>query len=234
MQIGMNGSDSLDIDLQKTDVSALGIGNSGSTNSASVLLTSRITELSGTILNTDIKINGFNWAASKFTTTAISIAGSTVNLGGAAALANDELQATAVAQKINENTGVHGVTATSFNEITTNTGAYSGAAVTINGTTITASGSKEIFVDKVNDTVTGVTAQILADGKIKFSNNDGAVIGFGGDAATVLGIAEDFYGGFVRLESVDGGPITIEAASEANGYGAGAAGTRTWRRNDWL
>ena len=226
MQIGMNGSDSLDIELQKTDVTALGIGNSGSTNSASVLLTSRITQLSGTILNTDIKINGQNWAASKFTTTAISIDGSSVNLGGIAALANDELQATAVAQKINENTGVHGVKAEAFNEITTNTSAYSGAAVTINGTTITASGSKEIFVDKVNDTVTGVKAEILADGKIKFSNNDGAVMGFGGDAATVLGIAEDFYGGFVRLESVDGGPITIEAASEANGYGAGAAGTR--------
>ena len=59
-----------------------------------------------------------------------AIDGSTVNLGGIAALANDELQATAVAQKINENTGVHGVKATSFNEITTNTGAYSGAAVT--------------------------------------------------------------------------------------------------------
>ena len=226
MQIGVNGSDSLDIDLQKTDVSSLGIGNSGTTNSAGVLLTSRITELSGTILNTDIKINGFNWAASKFTTTAISIAGSTVNLGGAAALANDELQATAVAQKINENTGVHGVTATSFNEITTNTGAYSGAAVTINGTTVTASGSKQIFVDKVNDTITGVTAEILADGKIKFSNNDGAVIGFGDAAATVLGIAEDMYGGFVRLESADASPITIEAASEENGYGASAAGTR--------
>ena len=46
MQIGMNGSDSLDIELQKTDVTALGIGNSGSTNSASVLLTGRITQLS--------------------------------------------------------------------------------------------------------------------------------------------------------------------------------------------
>ena len=34
------------------------------------------------------------------------------------------------------------------------------------------------------------------------------------------------YGGFVRLESVDASPITIEAASEENGYGAGAAGTR--------
>ena len=35
---------------------------------------------------------------------------------------------------------------------------YSGASVAINGTTITASGSKSIFIDKVNDTVVGVTA----------------------------------------------------------------------------
>ena len=33
-------------------------------------------------------------------------------------------------------------------------------------------------------------------------------------AADVLGIAEDFYGGFVKLESADGSAISIEAASE--------------------
>ena len=117
--------------------------------------------------------------------------------------------------------------ATAFNEITTSSSNYSGAAVTINGTVITASGSKSIFIDKVNDTVTGVTAELLADGKIKFSNNDGAVMGFGDAAASVLGIADDFYGGFVKLESADGSAITIEAASEANGYGPTAAGTRS-------
>ena len=36
MQIGINASDSLEIDLQKTDVSSLGVGNSGSSASASV------------------------------------------------------------------------------------------------------------------------------------------------------------------------------------------------------
>ena len=182
--------------------------------------------MTDTVLQTDIKINGQNWTATKFTTTAISIDGSTVNLGGIAALAADELQATAIAQKINENSGLHGVTATAFNEITSQTSNYSGAAVTINGTVITASGSKSIFIDKVNDTVTGVTAELLADGKIKFSNNDGAVMGFGDAAAAVLGIADDFYGGFVRLESADGSAISIEAATEANGYGPSAAGTR--------
>ncbi len=227
MQIGINASDSLDINLQKTDVSSLGIGNSGTAAGASTLTTGRITEIGATISKADVKINGHDWTATDFDSTLIVIDGANVNLSGTAALAKNELQATAVAQKINENTGVHGVTATAFNEITTTTSAYSGASVAINDVTITASGSKEIFVDKVNDKVTGVTAEILADGKIKFSNNDGAVMEFGSTAAAVLGIAADMYGGFVRLESSNGSPISIEVGSEANGYGAGAAGTRT-------
>ena len=226
MQIGMNASDSLDIDLQNTDVASLGIGNSGSTSSAAVILSGRITELGSDVSATDIKINGHNWTATDFDVSATAIDGTTVDFSTTAALAADELQATAVAQKINENSGVHGVVATAFNEIFTTSSAYSGAAVTINGTVVTASGSKEIFIDKVNDTVTGVTAELQGDGKIKFSNNDGAVMGFGDAAASVLGIADDFYGGFVKLESANGSPITIEAASEANGYGASAAGTR--------
>lgn len=226
MQIGINASDSLEIDLQKTDVSSLGVGNSGSSASASVLLSGRITELGSDVSASDIKINGHNWTATDFDVSATAIDGTTIDFSTTAALAADELQATAVAQKINENSGVHGVTATAFNEIITSSSAYSGAAVTINGTVVTASGSKSIFIDKVNDTVTGVTAELLADGKMKFSNNDGAVIGFGDAAAAVLGIADDFYGGFVKLESADGSAISIEAASEANGYGASAAGTR--------
>jgi flagellin len=226
MQIGINASDSFDIKLQNTDVSSLGIGNSGSSNSAGVILSSRITELSADISATDIKINGQNWTATDFDVSATSIDGASQDFSTIAALAANELQATAIAQKINENSGSHGVTATAFNEITTTSSAYSGAAVTINGTTITASGSKSIFIDKVNDTVVGVTAELLADGKIKFTNNDGAVMGFGAQSAAVLGIAQDFYGGFVKLESADGSAITIESASEANGYGPSAAGTR--------
>ena len=147
MQIGINASDSFDIKLQNTDVSSLGIGNSGSSNSAGVILSSRITELSADISATDIKINGQNWTATDFDVSATSIDGASQDFSSIAALAANELQATAIAQKINENSGSHGVTATAFNEITTTSSAYSGAAVTINGTTITASGSKSIFID---------------------------------------------------------------------------------------
>jgi flagellin len=226
MQIGVNASDSLDIKLQKTDVSSLGVGNSGATSSSSTLTTSRITVIGTTdILTSDVKINGQDWTASDFDVNATSIDGTSTDLSGA--LDANTLQATGIAQKINENSGVHGVTATAFNEITTSTSNYSGAAVTINTTVITASGSKEIFVGKVNDTVVGVTAELLSDGKIKFSNNDGASIEFGDAAAAVIGIADDNYGGFVRLQTSDGSAIKVEAGSKANGYGASAAGVRT-------
>ncbi len=227
MQIGINASDSLDIDLQKTDVTALGIGNSGTSSSASVLTTGRITVLSGDVSASDVKINGQDWAATELDQDDTTIDGTAVDFSsGSGALVANSLQATAVALKINENSGVHGVTATAFNEVITTTSNYSGGKVTINGTTITASATKELFIGKVNDNVTGVTAELLGDGKIKFTNNDGASMGFGAQSAAVLGIAQDFYGGFVRLVSVDGSAISVEAGSEANGYGASAAGTR--------
>ena len=123
MQIGINASDSLDIKLQKTDVSSLGIGNSGSSNSAGVILSSRITTLTGDISATDVKINGQNWTATDFDVSNTSIDGAAQDFSTIAALAANELQATAIAQKINENSGAHGVTATAFNEIITTSSA---------------------------------------------------------------------------------------------------------------
>ena len=223
--VGENKDDNFSISLARSDSTALGLsGSSGVKEFTSGRVTGY--NYSSNLAASDIKINGQNWTATDFDVSATSIDGASQDFSTIAALAANELQATAIAQKINENSGSHGVTATAFNEITTTSSAYSGAAVTINGTTITASGSKSIFIDKVNDTVVGVTAELLADGKIKFTNNDGAVMGFGAQSAAVLGIAQDFYGGFVKLESADGSAITIESASEANGYGPSAAGTR--------
>ena len=218
MQIGVDASDSFDILLQKTDVSSLGVGNSGTASSSATLTSGRITVVGTTdILTSDVKINGKDWTASDFDVDATSIDGTSTDLSGA--LASNSLQATGIAQKINENSGVHGVTATAFNEITTSTSNYSGALVTINGTIITASGSKEIFIDKVNDTVVGVTAELLSDGKIKFSNNDGASFDFGGDAAAVLGIAEDIYIG-ADAYITDDLSLTSDAAVFAMGAGS--------------
>ena len=224
MQIGISGTDSLDIGLQNTTTSALGVGNSGAANSPSVLTSGRITAITAIIGKSDIKINGQDWTATDFDTTQTAVDGANQNLSGVSALAEDELQAAAIAVKINENSGAHGVKARAFNELVTSTSYYSGGTVTINSVAITASNSKAEFVAKVNDSVTGVSAEILSDGKIKFSNNDGAVISMGANSAAVLGIAVDMYAGFVELTHADGKDISIEIGNKANGYGATAAG----------
>jgi len=221
MQIGINSSDSMDIKLENTSVSALGIGVSGAGGSATVLTSGRITELGSDISAADIKINGQNWTASLFDVSGTTIDGTATDFSTIVALAVNELQATAVAQKINENTGVHGVSADAFNELTTTTASYSGGTVTINGTAITASSSKADFIDKVNDTVTGLKAELLTDGNIKFSNVDGGVIEMGANSVAVLGLAVDMYGGYVKLTSTDGSDISIERGAEENGYTSG-------------
>jgi len=221
MQIGINSSDSMDIKLENTSVSALGIGVSGAGGSATVLTSGRITELGSDISAADIKINGQNWTASLFDVSGTTIDGAATDFSTIVALAVNELQATAVAQKINENTGVHGVSADAFNELTTTTASYSGGTVTINGTAITASSSKADFIDKVNDTVTGLKAELLTDGNIKFSNVDGGVIEMGANSVAVLGLAVDMYGGYVKLTSTDGSDISIERGAEENGYTSG-------------
>jgi flagellin len=221
MQIGINSTDSMDIALENTSVSALGIGVSGAGGSAKILTSSRITQLGSDVSVADIKINGKNWTATDFDVSATTIDGTAVDFSTTAALAANELQATGVAQKINENTGVHGVKADAFNEVITTTAAYSGGTVTINGTAITASSSKAEFIDKVNDTVTGITATLLNDGNIKFSNVDGGVISMGTNSLAVLGLAVDMYGGFVKLTSTDGSDISIERGAVENGYTAG-------------
>jgi flagellin len=221
MQIGIHSSDSMDIKLENTSVSALGIGISGAGGSSTVLTSGRITELGSDVSTADIKINGHNWTATDFDVSATTIDGTATDFSTTAALAANELQATAVAQKINENTGVHGVTADAFNELSTTSASYSGGTVTINGTAITASSSKAEFIDKVNDTVTGLKAELLTDGNIKFSNVDGGVISMGTNSVAVLGLAVDMYGGFIKLTSTDGSDISIERGAEENGYTSG-------------
>ena len=50
------------------------------------------------------------------------------------------------------------------------------------------------------------------------SNDTGYAINFA--SSSELGITADAYGGFVTLTSIDNTPITIQAGSKENGYGA--------------
>jgi flagellin len=214
MQIGIDSSDALDISLKKTDVAALGIGSASST-SVNKIISARMTRMQSTIATTDIKINGKNFATSDFDPSSVTIQG-TAGVDVSAALSAGSQQAAALAAKINENTGEHGVKARAFNEIKSTSNVYTKGAMTINAISITAQDTKEEFVAAVNDRVSNVDASIDNDGFIVFSNNDGDTITFSG--ATEVGIANDDYGGFVELTSINGEPITIQAGTKTNGF----------------
>ena len=149
------------------------------------------------IAATDIKINGFNAFGSSFDVSATTVDGAAANVSAAPAAGSR--QAAALAVKINENTGEHGVTATAFNEVVATM--YAAGDVDINGTTVTSRGSVQEFIAAVNDEIANVTASLNSDGFVVFSNTDGDAIQFA-NAAPELGIADDIYAGFVKLTSL--------------------------------
>ena len=212
MQVGINADDTMQIGLQKTDVAALGIGSSSVASQGSVI-SARMTQFAGDIVTTDIKINGKNFSSSDFDVSATTVDGATADVSGV--IAAGSRQAAALAVKINENTGEHGVTASAFNEVVATM--YSAGDVAINGTTVTSRATVQEFVAAVNDEIANVSASINTNGFVVFSNTDGDAIQFAG-AAAELGIADDIYAGFVKLTSNSGSAITIEAGTLTNGY----------------
>jgi flagellin len=218
MQIGISSDDTLDINLQKTTVGSLGIGNSGSTG-ANVIISERMATLVDQDKG-DIKINGEDAFTSTFDVSATSVKGSDDDVSGAVDgtnADNGQYGALALATKINTNTSKHGVTADAFNEVRAGTNVYTAESFAINGITVTSQTTKELWVKEVNNMVNNVEATIDSDGFIVYSNTDGATLEF---AANTQGITADSYGGFVRLTSNTNSPITIEAGSLENGYGA--------------
>ena len=218
MQVGINASDSLKIDLQKTTVGSLGIGNTQSTGSH-VVISERMATLTDQ-LKGDIKINGEDAFTSTFDVSGTLVKGSTTDVSGDVSGvngSNGQYGALALATHINTNTSKHNVTADAFNVVRAGTNVYTAESFAINNVTVSSQSSKELWVAEVNNMVNNVTATIDADGFIVYSNDDGAALTF---ATNKQGITADTYGGFVRLTSNDGNAITIEAGSEENGYGA--------------
>ena len=219
IQMGIDSNDTMDIELKKTTVESLGIGNSSS-SATNQIISGRITTLA-TFTEDDIKINGKNITSADVTGNAasFSLAGttnSTVDL--TAVVGNATQHAAALAELINTNTSEHNVIASAFNEIKSGTNVFTSGDVTINGTTVVARATKEEFVAAVNSEVTNVDARVDADGYVVFSNDTGYAINFA--SSSELGITADAYGGFVTLQSLDNSPITIQAGSKENGYGA--------------
>ena len=165
MQIGIDKGDSLDIALQKTDVSSLGIGSS---SSARVLTSERITAIAaGTdFAAADVRINGKN-AFSEAENTGTTVCTEwhrcsdlEAALASPAANGSAGRNAAVIAAMINKNSGVHGAVATAFNEVVGTSSSFTaGGTITVNGVTIAAQDTKEAFVAEVNNT-TQVTATI--------------------------------------------------------------------------
>jgi flagellin len=215
IQMGIDAEDTLEIALKKTTVESLGIGSSSSA-SVNQITSGRITTLAD-ITEDDVKINGKNIFSSDFDADATTFLGATPDT--TAAVGSATQHAAVLAQEINTNTGEHGVVAKAFNVVKAKTNVYTAGDVTINGTTVASRATKEEFVAAVNAEVANVEARIDADGYIIFSNDTGYAINFAG--ATELGIStDDAYGGFVTLTSLTNEPITIQAGSKENGYGA--------------
>ena len=233
MQIGVNASDSLDVALQNTSVTSLGIGSSVT----SAAITSRRMEaITADIAVGDIKINGENFSAADLdvdSTTAFGADGrvDATGFGDADNSANGGKVANTMAQVINSNSHIHGAVATAFNKVVGNGAfAFTGTIVVNDVTLATSAGtSRADFVSLVNNNVGGVTAS-LDDNRIILENDDGdeIVIAAGtGAGGAEIGMTNDIYGGYISISNIDGSDVSIEAGSVENGYGSAAAGERT-------
>ena len=209
-QTGINASDSLNVDLQNSSSSAIGLEGS---QGVAKLTSERITlSNTSTIAVSDVKINGENFLSATLAT----IASSTEGAG-------------AIADAINLQTDVHGAFATAFNEVDAKVqGTFSMTGTfTVNGETIAMSNSRAELVDNINLLADGVQARLNGDDSFTLFNNDGGQIVIAGTAPASIGLTAGTYEGFVALENLDGSAVSIEAGNKANGYGSSAAGTMT-------
>ena len=228
-QIGVNGSDSLKVDLENATVTSLGLGTSVSTAS---ITTRRLEAIAADIAAADIKINGQNFSAADVdvdSTTNFSADGrlDATGFGDADNSANGGKVANTIAQIINSNSHIHGATATAFNKVVGNgTFALTGT-IDINDVTINVDSSTSLadFVKAVNENVSGLTAS-LDGNKIVFENTDGDEIVIANGGAEI-GMTDDIYGGYVTISNIDGSDVKIEAGSVENGYGTAAAGEQS-------
>ena len=140
--------------------------------------------------------------------------------------------ASELASSINSNIGAHRVKATAFNTLmgaAPTSANFTAADLIINGDAIGAASSVEEMVSNINRDVAGINATLTKDGSIELSNDTGLDIVITGTGAFKAGFSGSTAApatskGYVTLESIDGGDITVRAKSPVNGY-AGALGT---------
>ena len=73
------------------------------------------------------------------------------------------------------------------------------------------------LTDNINESVSGIEANLNSNNTITLANTTGADIIVGANGGTV-GFTQGTYTGFVELKNLDGSAVTIEAGSTTNGY----------------
>lgn len=148
-----------------------------------------------------------------------AIAANQVTINGVAMSAQAATNATGLKDMINAKKGLTGVTADAYNVVKSTgglDGKLSAGDLTINGTSLAATGDLKGLVDEINLKVAGVTAAIGENDSLVLSNTTGSSIVVAGAAAGKAGLTSDTYAGYVSLSSSDGSEISM---------GVGSAGT---------
>ena len=209
-QLGPNATDQLNVALESSKASDLGLGAS---KGANVYTSSRI-ESTGN-------------DASAIAVDAIKINGQNAVVTQSATLNGTSNAAKLLADAINTNTLGHGAVATAYNRVV---GAEMGAnfnmtaSFTVNGITIGVQSSMQAVVDKINQNVQDVNAELGANNSLILFNDSGVAIDVAG-TSTGVGLATDDYEGFYKLENVDGSDVKVELGNLANGYVQAATAT---------
>ena len=201
LQIGTRATDSLTFGIESASAKSLGLQGYAVEGQ---LTTGRVGSVSGLAVD-DVQING----------------------KAAFATAPAANTAAALATAINTNTGLTGVKATAYNQLTgaqPNASTFAAGVLTVNGASIGAAGSVEELVANINRDAAGVIATLNDNGTIALSNDTGANIVIAGSSPSDAGFTAGTYTGFVAINSVDGSDIKIQAKNDANGY-VGGAGT---------
>ena len=208
-QIGANASDKLNVALESSKTSQLGLSGGNGTN---ILTSSRIEQLNVNSVAVDaIKINGQNHAVTQAVDTSSLATGATL-----------------LAAAINTNTIGHGAVANAFNTVTSS--AIGGdfkmtATFSLNGVTVAIQDSMADVVTFVNENVLGVNASLNVDDTMTLSNDDGGTIKIATATVTEIGFLVDDYEGFIEIENIDGSDVTIELGNTPNGYANAATAT---------
>ena len=212
LQIGDQAGQTMDVSLQSVKIADLGMG--GVSSGSNVMIGARWDNSPSAAAAGDIKINGQELGAIATT---------------------DDLED--IIDNINEN--VDNVTASAFNTVTaklvgdgvTTVGQFKISVMSLGASaastfSISASLNLQELVDNINTETGGlVAASINDDGKMVLSNTTGATISVADGSGTInisdYDTASGFmtgvtagtyasYAGFIKLESTDGSPLSIE------------------------